>query len=256
MRKVILVTSVIYPDENKRLQSGSIRSRFLPSERLCQTVGTLHSLTVQQPDAQMFFCDASIPDYAEFFANFFPAVRYLRLNKVNPGLAKRVRGCENKTVGECQMLLALWHAFGKEIAEADFVLKATGRYMYENLNDKYFVPENLNSYLFQAELPSDVRDWVDARGFSWTLARSTEYPSAKRHILRTILYGFGRFKTLRFFDALMEILFRLDQPSYVLYDIENMLPFVLAKDIASKELKRTDWLCLGWNGLTGDFIRQ
>ena len=156
MRKVILVTSVIYPDENSTLEHGSKRSAFLPSERLIQTVGTFHSLTLQQPDAQVLFCDASIPDFAEFFRQFFPQFGFLHLHQVNAPLAHLVRSCDNKTVGECHMLLSLWKVFRKEISEADFVLKATGRYLYENLTDKYFTPDNLNRYLFQAETPGTV----------------------------------------------------------------------------------------------------
>jgi hypothetical protein len=255
MRKVILITSVVYPDEESKLEHGSIRSMFTPSERLIQTVATFHSLTLQQPDAQLLFCDASIPDFAEFFRMFFPTCGFLHLHKVDPTLAHRVRSCDNKTVGECSMLLALWQAFRDRIEAADFVLKATGRYMYENLHSGYFKPENLNKYLFQEEQPSDVRDWVDHRGFDWSLARSPKNPTSKRHVLRTILYGFGRFKTVKFFAGLVEVLFKLDQPDYKIYDIENLLPCVLAEDIANKDMVRTDWRCLGWNGVTGSFFR-
>jgi len=256
MRKVILVTSVIYPDLDSPLEHGFMRSKFQPSERLIQTVGTFHSLLLQQPNAQILFCDASIPDFAEFFRQFFPQCGFLHLHKVDAPLAHLVRSCNNKTIGECHMLLSLWKAFRKEISEADFVLKATGRYLYENLNDNYFTTDNLNRYLFQTEMPSDVRDWVDHRGFNWALARSVKNPTVKRHVLRTILYGFGRFKVSKFFASLFEILFRLGQPAYKVYDIENMLPYVLAEDISNKELVRTDWRCLGWNGVNGSFFRM
>lgn len=51
MRKVILVTSVICPEDDVPLNFGNRRSAFLPRERLIQTVATLHSLQLQQPDA-------------------------------------------------------------------------------------------------------------------------------------------------------------------------------------------------------------
>ena len=256
VRKVILVTSVIYPDNASKLEHGSIRSIFRPSERLIQTVATFHSLMLQQPDAQILFCDGSIPNFADFFSKFFPTCGFLHLQQVNPDLAQRVRSCENKTVGECCMLLALWQAFRTQIESADFVLKATGRYMYENLHNGYFQLEDLNKYFFQEEHPSDVRDWIDPQGFNWALARIPKNPTLKRHILRTILFGFGRFKTAKFFAGLVEMLFKLDQSEYKIYDIENLLPYVLAEDISNKELVRTDWRCLGWNGVNGSFFRM
>jgi len=255
MQKAILVTSVIWPENDVPLNFGNRRSAFTARERLIQTVATLHSLQLQQPDAMFFFCDASVPDYSQVLRPLYHNVRYLHLHEYNPQLAERVRTAGNKSIGECQMLLSLWEAFKSQILEADFVMKATGRYMYENFHDQFFVEENLDKYLFTYD-DTDEREWVDFYGLDWSLAKNPCNPTEKRRILRTVLYGMGRYQVGRYFEALRNTVDKLSRPEYWFYDIENMLPCELGDEIASGKLKTVDWRYLGWNGVTGELRRM
>lgn len=255
MKKVILVTSAICPETGVPLVWGNRRSAFPPRERLAQTVMTLHSLAIQQGDAEIFFCDASTPDYAQVFRPLYPNVHYLPLHRHDPKLAELVRTTPNKSLGECQMLLALWEVYKNQILSADFVVKATGRYFYENFHNRAFVPENLDKYLFTYR-DTDTRDWIDHIGFDWSLARNPDNPTPRRRILRTVLYGMGRYQVGRFFEAIRGAADKFTRPEYWYYDIENLLPCELGDEIAAGKLVEVDWEYLGWNGVSGKLGRM
>lgn len=254
MRKAILVTSVIAPEMELPLNLGNRRSAFTIRERLIQTVSTLHSLTIQQGDAQIYFCDASEPDYSEFFDQYYPNVKYLHLQATDPTLAAEVRTVANKSIGEAHMVLSLWDVYRKELLEADFIIKATGRYFYENLHNEYFTAENLDKFLFTYH-STDQRPWIDHEGFDWSLAKNLLNPTEYRHVLRTTLYGFGRKQTLRYFKAVKELMFKLYRPQYTLYDVENLLACELGYELASNQFVRVNWQYLGWNSVSGEFIK-
>ena len=254
MRKAILVTSVVAPEMELPLNLGNRRSAFTIRERLIQTVSTLHSLTVQQGDAQIYFCDASEPDYSEFFDQYYPNVKYLHLQATDPTLAVEIRTVANKSIGEAHMILALWDIYRKELLEADFILKATGRYFYENLHNGYFTPENLDKFLFTGH-STDQRPWIDHEGFDWSLAKNLLNPTEYRHVLKTTLYGFGRQQTVRYFKAVKELMLKLYRPQYAFYDVENLLPCELGYELANNQFVRVDWQYLGWNSVSGEFIK-
>jgi hypothetical protein len=248
---VVLVGSVILPDFDTRMENRSIRSAFTASERLIQTVSTLHSLQVQLPQARIVLCDASEPDYSEWLQTVFPEVTYLHLASQDPIAARVIQSCGNKSLGECQLLLHCWARCRELIREADFVLKVSGRYMLEHIDPQQFEAFSPDCYLFPESQPSDVRPWIEPGGRSWELARNPRFPTEQRQVLRTVCYGWGRQQNEAYFAAISRILYDLHRPEYRFYDIENLL----ARELAGEPIVRTPWRYLGWNGLTGDFVR-
>ena len=254
MRKAILITSVIAPELDVALNFGNQRSVFTPQERCFQTALTLHSLRLQQPTAELFLCDASVASYQEALNAVCPSLNYLHLDQDQPELAAAVRQTTNKSLGECQLLLALWQQYKNRILSADFLLKVSGRYCFENLHDNFFTTANLDKYLFPYH-ETDERDWVDEYGLDWSLARSVYNPLERRRVLRTVLYGMGRYQFGRYFEAIRQIQEKLQQPAYWHYDIENLLPCELGDELGSGKLCAVDWHYLGWSGVTQEFVK-
>lgn len=252
MKLVVLITSTILPELDAPLDTGSVRSAFIGSERLIQTVASLHSIQIQLPHAQVVLCDGSKPNYGEWFSTVFPELTYLHLESYDPAIAQTIRTCGNKSLGECHLMLGCWHICRDLIQNADFVLKLSGRYMVEHVKPEQFSTFPPDAYLFPPERPDDVRPWVDDRGFDWSLARNPEHPTEHRHLLRTVFYGWGQTQTEAHFERIKQILFDLHRPEYQGYDIENLLSRELA---GHRPLRRPPWHYLGWNGVTGDFIR-
>lgn len=251
MKQVVLVTSTIQPDYAALMDNGSIRTAFTASERLIQTFATVHSIQSQLPAAEIVICDASQPNYGFEFGRAFPAVHFVHVESYEPDIAQAIRTRGNKSWGECQLLLACWHVCRDLIEDADFVLKFSGRYMAENLQSFLRLPLTPDCYVFGQEHPSDVRPWIDAYGIDWSLAKSIKYPTQQRHVLHTVLYGWGKSQTLMHFERIKTILLDLHRPEYKFYDIENLL----SRELAGQPILRTTWRYIGWNGVTGDFVR-
>lgn len=253
METVVLITSVIMPEHGVRMENGSIRSVFVASERLIQTVATLHSIQLQLPNARVVLCDASKPNYGEWFGNVFPELTYIHVESFDPIIALQIRSCGNKSIGECHLLIACDVVCNDLVREADRVIKVSGRYMFDGLNEDQLNTLPQGCYYFPRQQTSDIRSWVDADGVDWSLARNpAAHPDSPRIVLPTVIYGWGKQQTDAHFSRIKRILGDLHRPEYKFYDIENML----AREIASNLIVRTDWHYMGWNGPTGDFIRM
>jgi hypothetical protein len=50
-------------------------------------------------------------------------------------------------------------------------------------------------------------------------------------------------------------MFKLYRPQYTLYDVENLLACELGYELASNQFVRVNWQYLGWNSVSGEFIK-
>lgn len=252
METVVLITSVIMPEHGARMENGSIRSVFVASERLIQTVATLHSIQLQLPNARVVLCDASKPNYGEWFSTVFPELTYIHVESFDPVIALQIRSCGNKSMGECHLLIACDVICNDLVRGADHVIKVSGRYMFEGLNEKQLEAFPKNHYYFPKQHSSHIRPWIDPDGVDWSLAKNPAAPASDyRIVLPTVIYGWGKYQTKDHFERIKRILGDLHWPEYKYYDMENLL----ARELAVTPMVRTDWHYMGWNGPTGDFIR-
>lgn len=234
---------------------GNKKTRLSLFERFSQTVASIHSVSLQQPKARIILCDASAEDYGRHIHRFFPELINLHIQTKNPGLARQIRLHPNKSYGECKILSYALDFFESSGYSTDFLIKLSGRYLPEGIDDTWLHKANANKYLLCRQEASDTRNWVDNTGFEWSLARNPQYPSVKRLVFKTILYAVGSNKLEPFRQKLRGIIHNLGTADYRLYDIENLLPYVLAPDYHSGDILRTNWTCLGWNGMTAALAR-
>jgi hypothetical protein len=247
MRIVVILTSLISPLAGK--------TTLTDFERFTQTIASIHSIKLQLPKAKIIFCDASKYDYGLYIQKFYPDVHNCCVSAFDPKMARAILHSHNKSWGECQLMLSAFSQFRDILEDCDFVIKLSARYLPENLDSSWFVGQHKGKYMFCREQPSDIRDWTDNNGFTWSLARSLTYPNVRRKVFRTILYALGRDVLSDFISILIRISADLSLPEYYHYDVEHLISRELAPAIYNNAVIRTNWQCLGWNGMTAGLDR-
>lgn len=262
MRKTFLVTSVIDAPNLVDVDAPA----FSKEERLNQTIYTLHSLCMQQPDAHIILCDGSQYDYSQKLQMIFPNVDYLYLASFDSELASTVR-LKGKAFGESLMLQALYKYRHDIINNSDFVVKLSGRYFFKANPEKWLKPNYLNKFLFCYPHKKDYRPWVDSRGFDYSDIYKTHpslnYPSSKpltfrlpniRIPLITVAFGCSGKQVTPFFSLVNSIVDTLSMPEYSQYEVEHLWPFFLDVLGLKSEVLYTDWSYCGWNSYSGNFV--
>jgi hypothetical protein len=239
MRKIFIVTSVI----------EASNSVFSTEIRLTQTIDTIESISRQQPSADIIFVDGSPNSYAKIIKRINPKINYMHIARERPDLLNDVLYSPNKSIGEATLIKAAIDRDLLKLLDYDFIIKATGRYYYENLNDNYFQESSVNKFLF-IQSKDDVREWNNGR-VDYSLIKDLRYPDGKRHIFKTGLYALSTKKLWRFRDKLANIITKLKNPLYQNYDIENLLYNELLDEVVSNNIVNVDWKILGWcaNGI-------
>jgi hypothetical protein len=239
MRKIFIVTSVI----------EASNSVFSTDSRLAQTIDTIKSISRQQPAADIIFVDGSKSSYKKILKEVNPKINYLHIAQERPDLLNTILYSNNKSIGEATLIKAAIDKDFLKLLEYDFIIKATGRYYYENLNDGHFQESSINKFLFiQSE--NDVREWNNGQ-IDYSLIKDSRYPNNKRHIFKTGLYALSTKKLWMFRDKLINIITKLKNPLYQNYDIENLLYNELLDEVVSNNIINVDWKILGWcaNGI-------
>lgn len=262
MRKTFLVTSVI--DVPNSVAVGA--TAFSKEERLNQTIYTLHSLCMQQPDAHIILCDGSQSDYSKKLQLIFPTIDYIYLSGLDPYLANSVRS-GGKSLGESLLLQAM-HKYRRDIINnSDFVVKLSGRYFFKTNPDKWFRPESLNNFLFCIPHKKDYRPWIDATGFNFSNIYRTHPNLNQSNIealthnipeirvpLNTVAFGCSGTQIKLFFEIVSLIVDTLGRSEYSQYDVEHLWPFFLDVSGLKSEVLYTDWSYCGWNSYSGRFV--
>lgn len=262
MQKTFLVTSVIDVPNSVAMAAPA----FSKEERLNQTIYTLHSLCMQQPDAHIILCDGSQNDYSQKLQLIFPTVDYMHLNSLDNHLAIRVRS-EGKSIGESLMLQAMYKYRKNIINNSDFVVKLSGRYFFKENPETCFKPTNLDKFLFCYPHKKDYRPWVDFMGFDYSDIYKTHPKLSHRRMqdliadlpairipLNTVAFGCSGTQIKTFFEIVDFIVDTLAMPKYSQYDVEHLWPFVLHVSDYTCKVLYTDWSYCGWNSGSGRFV--
>lgn len=239
MRKIFVVTSVI----------EAANSVFSTEERLEQTIRTLVSINENQPDADIIVVEGSNNSYENILKQASPNINYICIARQRPELMSDILNAQNKSIGEATLFKAALEDNFLSLLKYDFLIKATGRYYYENLNNDYFTASNINKFLFiQSE--DDVREWSTGH-VDYSLIKDPRYPNGQRHVFKTGLYAFSSLKLFSFKQKLNNIITKLKNPLYQNYDIENLLYNELLDEVVSNNIVNVNWKILGWcaNGI-------
>jgi hypothetical protein len=227
-------------------------SVYSTNQRLEQTADTLISINKQQPDADIIFVDGSEHTYENILKDINPNINYLCITRQRPELMKDIFNVSNKSIGEATLLRAAIEDNFLNLLKYDFIIKATGRYYYENLNNDYFKQDNINKFLF-IQSQDDVREWNNGR-VDYSLIKDARYPSGKRHIFKTGLYAFSSLKLFSFKQKINNIITKLKNPLYKNYDIENLLYNELLDEVVSNNIVNVNWKILGRCSDNGVFV--
>lgn len=126
-----IVTSVIQPWTEQKLNYGDTRSAFSYKERYTQTIATIDSIRKYAPNADIIIIEAGRSTYNE-------QLRKLGVRVVNVGRKPWVRravSSSSKAWGEAMIMVAIWWrlVFGRY----DYYYKISGRYrLNEQFNEK------------------------------------------------------------------------------------------------------------------------
>lgn len=248
MNKLIVVGSSIQPREGKFTYSNT-RSMFSSDERFRQTFFTINSLQNSLPDTRIILVDSS-DNYMEYMPQiaFMRNVEYVPLKDLSYSAFEKVNTHENKSYCECLLLNTLYKSFRKEIQQYDYIIKATGRYFYFNLNNSLFTEQNTDKILYKKPLNFK---WNDSWNYSMVDRRSLQNDNMLRQYC-TVLYAYG----IQNFDKMLDIneaaIQFIDSPQMKHFDIET-LSYYLTRPYEDRIIE-TDWVVSGWDGVSGNFM--
>jgi len=248
MNKLVVVGSSIQPRDGKFTYSKT-RSIFDKEERFRQTFFTINSIKNTLPDATIKIVDSS-DDYREYmgFFSFFKNVEFIPLKEISYTVFEKVNTHLNKSYCESLLLNTFYKHFKKEIQSHDFVIKATGRYFYDNFNDALFIEENKDKIFFKKPLQFK---WNDAWNY-WMIDERTIQEDDMLRQYCTVLYGFGSSQLDKMIDINEASMSFIDSEEMYQYDIET-LSYYLTRPFKD-QLIETDWLVSGWDGASGKFM--
>lgn len=245
MRKLIVVGSSIQPREGKFTYSET-RSLFSKEERFRQTISTINSLRNSFPTSKIVIVDSS-DDYREYqyVTSYFNNVQFIPLKELSGSVFDEVNFQTNKSVCESLLLNEYYRQYKKEIEEYDILIKATGRYLYFDVNDSSFSNDDI---YFKKPLSFEWNDtWQYHR-----VDQRAEQNNNKLHQYCTVLYAFGTKHLDKFIDINEASIHLMKMQSMYHYDIET-LSYYLTRHYRSI-ITETDWKVSGWDGVSGQFM--
>lgn len=248
MNKLVVVGSCINPRDGNFTYSNT-RSKFNAEERFRQTLFTINSLQNSLPEAKIVVVDSS-DDVAEYesILSYHKSVEFIHLKKISKDVHEIVNTHVHKTFCECLMLNAFYDYYNHELSKYDYIIKATGRYFYYNLNDNMFNIENKNKIFFKKPLSFN---WSDSWGYSF-VDRRAEQNDNNLYQYSTILYAFGYNKLKTMIELNKTVMNFLSDPSMGHYDIETLSYHFLRPH--NSEIIETDWVVSGWMGTSGRYV--
>lgn len=248
MNNLVIVGSSIQPREGKFSYSNT-RSTFSSDERYRQTFFTINSLRNALPNARIIVVDTS-ENYMEYIPHMsiIKNVEYVALKEVSYSAFDAVNSHHNKSYCECLLLNTFYKAFKKEVQSFDYIIKATGRYFYYDLDESLFNEENKNKFFFKKPLQFK---WEDKWNY-WMVDRRKEQGDDMLRQYCTVLYGFGNENLEKMVDINEAAMNFIDSPQMYNYDIET-LSYYLTRPFEQNVIE-TNWLVSGWDGVSGRFM--
>lgn len=248
MNNIFLVSSSIRPRDGKFTYSKT-RSTFGADERFRQTIFTVNSIRAAFPKAKIVVIDSS-DKYEEYMQTFFyfKNTEFISLKTLSPEAHEIVNTHQNKSLCECLLLNSYLTKHKKQIAEYDFVFKATGRYFYYDFNSLLLTEENRDKIFFKKPLNFP---WNDSWQYHFIDRRKSQN-NDRLHQYCTVLYGFGSQHIDKFIDMYEATVHLLNQGAMYHYDIET-LSYYFTRAYEDKIIE-VDWKVSGWDGTSGRFM--
>lgn len=246
MNKAIVVASSIQAREGRFTYSNT-RSFFNSEERYRQTFASIISLVNCVPDAKIFLVDSS-DNFSQQIVNFsiVPNVEFVSIKNIAPDVCEIINTHHNKSYCESLLLNTFYRNFRRELQNYDYVIKATGRYMYRNFDSRYFNEDNLNKWFFKKHLKFE---WDDKWNYHYVDNRPAQNDNKLRQYC-TVLYGFGSHNLNKMID-INEATMHCIKYNHC-WDIET-LSYYLTRTF-EKDVIETDWIVTGWDGVSGRFM--
>jgi len=246
MNKAIVVASSIETREGRFTYSNT-RSFFNEEERSRQTYSSIVSLIDCMPDAKIFLVDSS-DNYKKHIVNFniIPNVEFIPVKQIAPEVCDIANTHHNKSYCESLLLNTFYRTFKKQLKNYDYVIKATGRYMYTNFDSRFFTKENVDKWFFKKHLKFE---WDDKWNYHYIDNRKAQNDNKLRQFC-TVLYGFGSQNLDKMIDINDAVMHCINYNHC--WDIET-LSYYLTRSFEPNVIE-TDWIVTGWDGVSGRFM--
>jgi hypothetical protein len=247
MNKLFLLTSSIQLREDKpfdcyRFMHGR-RSVFSTEQRLEQTKGTVESIQKLFPTDRIVIADTSNDSFQSEFD-----VEYVHLKDVyDIDTYTLITTHPHKCICESTLLNTYMTKFENELRKYDFVVKVTGRYQVENIDDSVFAEENQNKIFFKQPYPLDSNDLFFDTLFDAETKRNGILP----HDYDQALYGFGINKLDFMKSIYQKTISILTPPRMKFMDIEKTM-YLLTRPII-QDVVHVNWTVSGFDGMSGEY---
>lgn len=224
------------------------RSCFTPEERLRQTQGTLNSLRLIDPDADIYLIDSSeaAADYGQALS-YVPNLTFIDLNKLDYNVAEICRNNPSKGYCESSCFVSFIQNFRSTLEEYDFIVKITGRYFFSDFDKNSLSELNKHKYVIGS-----------LRKYTWD--SNWNYPEflndqGRLNWVPTWAYGVGKERFNDYYDGYYRILNFYDQnPDIAPYlDLECLFYEFIIKN---HQTMPAPWTINGWNGVSGKFFTE
>lgn len=244
MNKIVIVGSTIQAREGKFTYSKT-RTIFDANERFRQTIATVNSLTNALPDAKIYVVDSSdqFEPYVFPFSMIGPSVTFVPVKELDSDACEIINSHTNKSYCESLILNTFYNKFRAELENADYVIKATGRYMYFDLNDKIFNESNTDKIFFKPPLKFN---WSDNWDYH-LIDRRKQQNDNKIYQYCTVLYGFGAQHLQKMIDINDAAMHCISQKWN--FDIETLSYYFTR--FWEANIIETNWKVCGWDGTSG-----
>lgn len=245
--KLFLVGSSIQAREGKFTYSNK-RSSFSNEERFRQTFFTINSIHCSFPNSKIVLLDSS-DNYFEYKRqlSMVPNLEYVALKELSTEAFELSNTHEHKSICEAVMVNTYYRHFKKDLLKYDYIIKACGRYVYFNFNDKYFTEENKDKIFYKTPCKFE---WNDSWNYDLIDRRKFQNDN-KLYQYCPILYAFGSVHLDKFIDINEALIHLLSIPKMKRFDIE-VLSHYMTRPYQDKIIE-TDWIVSGWDGVGGNF---
>jgi hypothetical protein len=245
-KKLFLVGSSIETRPGKFTYSNT-RSLFSNEERLRQTFSTINSIHCSFPDSKIVLLDSS-DNYLKYkqILTIVSNLEYIPLKELSQEAFELSNTHEHKSICEAVMVNAYYRTFKKELLEYDYIIKACGRYIYFNFNDKYFTEKNKDKIFYKKPCKFE---WQDFWNYELIDRREIQKDN-KLNQYCPILYAFGSMHLDKFIDMNEALIHLLSIPKMKIFDIE-VLSYYMTRPFENNIIE-TDWIVSGWDGVNGN----
>lgn len=252
MNKVFIITSCIETDNNYPLTYSNTRSIFTIEERFRQTVFTLTAVDlIKDQNTKIYLIDSSEnwKKYREIFS-YYPNLNFIGVKDEFPDIYEICRSHPNKSLAEAITLSSFLTKYKDDLKESDYLIKISGRYFFDrDFNTEIFNETNTDKIFFKNPLEFE---FDESWNFKMVDRRSIQ-GNNKLYWYCSGIFGWGTQYTEKMLDIFRVISVIMKHPDCMHYQIETLLYFFTRQ--FEKDIIHVDWKIIGFDSVSGNFIR-